>query len=74
MTPSLPLALIICGGYLLVGLSGLVTGLLGSMTWFAVIEGIYCLTGTPWYITAIVLLKQRHRAGTGKSPHIGVRM
>jgi len=66
-TTSLRLTLIIGGGYLLVGLGGITSGFLGGRIWLAVMDGLFCLLGAPWYITAIVLLKQRHRAGTEKT-------
>jgi hypothetical protein len=66
-TTSLRQALIIGGGYLIAGLGALATGLLGGRIWLAVMNGLFCLSGTPWYITAIVLLKQRHRAATEKA-------
>ena len=66
-TTRLRLALIIGGGYLIVGLGGLANGLLGGRVWLAATFGLYCLIGTPWYITVTVLLRQRHRAATEKA-------
>jgi membrane protein implicated in regulation of membrane protease activity len=62
VTTSLRLALIIGGGYLIAGLGGLAFWLASGKIWLAVGWGFYFLCGTPWYITAIVLLKQRHSA------------
>ena len=66
VTTSLRIALIIGSGWLLAGMGGVADGLVGGRIWFAVIEGLYCLFGTPWYITAILLLGQSHRAGSEK--------
>jgi hypothetical protein len=66
VTTSLRIALIISSGWLLAGLGGVADGLVGGRIWFAVIEGLYCLCGTPWYVTAILLLGQSHRAGSEK--------
>jgi ABC-type uncharacterized transport system YnjBCD permease subunit len=65
-TTSLRLALIIGGLYLIAGLCGLTLWLGGGKTWLAVLWGIYLLCGTPWYITAVVLLKQRHSAASNQ--------
>lgn len=66
VTTSLRLALIIGGGYLIVGLCNLAFWLGGGKTWLAVVWGFYFLSGTPWYITAVVLLKQRPSAASNQ--------
>lgn len=66
VTTSLRPALILGGGYLVLGLGGLAGGLAGGKIWPAVLGGLYFLCGTPWYITAVVLLKQRHNAASNQ--------
>jgi hypothetical protein len=66
-TSSLRVALFMGGGYLLVGVGGITSGSFGGRIWIAVMDGLFCLLGVPWYITAIVLLRRRHRAGTEKA-------
>jgi hypothetical protein len=66
VTTSLRLALILGGGYLILGLGELAGWLVGGKTWLAVGWGIYFLCGTPWYITTVVLLKQRHSAASNQ--------
>jgi hypothetical protein len=66
VTTSLRLALIMSGLYLISGLCNLTFWLGGGKTWLAVLWGLYFLSGTPWYITAVVLLKQRHSAASNQ--------
>jgi hypothetical protein len=63
-TTSLRPTLIICGCYLISGLGGFVGWLGGGKIWLAVLWGFYFLSGTPWYITAVVMLKQRRQRRT----------
>lgn len=63
-TTSLRLTLLIVAGYLIVGLGGLVISLNGGIVWLAPLYGLYFLCGTPWYISAVVLLKRRGQRRT----------
>ena len=66
-TTSLPTALIVAGGWLLAGLYNFIFNLLEGRIWLGALWGLYLFCGMPWYITAIVLLRRRHRAGNKKA-------
>jgi hypothetical protein len=59
--PNLKTALIIASGWLLAGLSGLITYVLLGRTVLVVLWGLYLVCGIPWYITAVVLLRRRYK-------------
>jgi hypothetical protein len=58
---NLKTALIIASGWLLAGLSGLITNVLLGRILLVVIWALYLVCGIPWYITAVVLLRRRYR-------------
>lgn len=67
LTTNLPLALTLACVWIVVGPVNVFLSVLAGRIWLAVVWGLYILFGWPWYITAIMLLKQRHRAGIEKA-------
>jgi hypothetical protein len=66
VTTRLRLALLVGGGYLIVGLGGLAFWIVSGKVWEAVIWGLYLVCGTPWYITAAVLVKRRREVASNE--------
>lgn len=60
-TTSPRLAAFLGAGWMIVALGELAWGITAGRVWVLVLGSLFLLCGAPWYITAAVLVRRRHR-------------